>query len=51
MGGKGKSCECTLETKVLFFCIWTIVTGLFAAIIIGSLIPSTYVTNCNSKGK
>ncbi|XP_017865830.1 PREDICTED: uncharacterized protein LOC108615676 [Drosophila arizonae] len=39
MGGKGKSCECTLETKVLFFCIWIIVTGFFAAISIGSLIP------------
>ncbi|TDG42549.1 hypothetical protein AWZ03_011029 [Drosophila navojoa] len=39
MGDKGKSCECTLEAKVLFFCIWIIVTGLVSALIIGSLIP------------
>ncbi|XP_043866467.1 uncharacterized protein LOC26527303 [Drosophila mojavensis] len=50
MGGKGKSCECTLETKVLFFCIWTIVTGLFAAIIIGSLIPMVIKNNSEHLG-
>ncbi|XP_017865831.1 PREDICTED: uncharacterized protein LOC108615677 [Drosophila arizonae] len=32
-------CECTLECKIQFFCIWIIVTGFAAAIVLGLTIP------------